>query len=159
MPKDLIITNHARVRYVQRIRQPIHYKHLLNCNKNCAECAKLEDDSKAVVRNFAPKIDWEIVTLFKEAKKQNWTIKDVSFLEAILKKYGENSNKDKFYRNGDAILVVTEDDNNEFNSSFPTLVTVLNIQMIDGTTIDAFAGTKQMDNVFKRWKFQARQRR
>lgn len=153
--KDLIIKSHARRRYIERIHQPDHYKHLGNCKiSNCKECAKLQDDITCVANCVGRKIDWKIATAYREAKQNNWVITDPSFIDAIKDKYGViDSAKKKFYRNRDMILVLVEDD------EIPTLVTVLNVHMVDGTTIDAFAGTEKMAEVFDRWKFQARQKR
>ena len=138
---DLKIMSHARRRYVERIRQPEHYKHLTICKKYCNECSKLESDLDCVVTNFGRKIDFEIASIYRKCKENNQVIKDSLFLDTVkaLNKYKPNR---IYYIDKNTIFVVVQ-------TEIPTLVTVLSKDMIDGTII---LKNPNVNHVFKTWK-------
>lgn len=148
---DIIITKHARERWVERIADPKRYSHLLSCNKNCPTCAKLHYDIKNVIEVAGHSIDGQIAAAYKEARNKNTVITDKNFIQ-VQKQFGDY-HKFKFYsaRNNKAILIVAID--KRTTEGLPLLLSVLTPDMVDGTVINCSNNIKA---VFNNWKHEVK---
>src|SRR6185312_3189837 len=152
MPYPVIITLHARERWVERIVDPRHYHHLRTCT-GCEKCNSLIRDLQGAIRYCGKQIDRVIAGRFKTAKENGKKVVDVSFLEAFKKQHGSESEEYDFYQSGNAVFVVRQ---NSKEGEPPILITVLSEDMIDGTVIRTM-NSEELKSVFKRWKFERRQ--
>lgn len=155
---DLIITNHARERWVERIVDPTRYEHLSKCHETeCETCRSLVHDIHGALRIARRQIDGRILHCYLAAKEADNRVKDLSFKEAIAKRqaefYGKNLEWVDFWISGRAVLMVSKTPQEET----PTLITVLTNDMIDGTVIKD-TPLPDLKKTFKRWKHQARQK-
>lgn len=145
----LVITHHARERWVERISDPDKYSHLSTC-QGCAVCHRLMNQIKTAVEFAKRHIDYEIMRRYRYARRENHVVNDVSFLQAQLKLYREDFPLYEFYQNGNAVFIIKND------VKPPVLTTILSQDMIDGTAIRTMKGS-EMKEVFNRWKFENKQ--
>ena len=155
----LAITTHARERWIERIVDSTRYAHLGLCkNKisNCARCSELMYDIRNAVLIAARNIDREIHRRYSYCKENNLYIKDKLFLEAMKKEHGEDMQYMEFLLNGNAVFMTSTKRPNWFENKnpapVPTLITVLNYGMIEGTVFKRFDG-EEIKTAFRTWKF------
>ena len=154
MPKfDLIISPHARERWIVRIVNPTRYAHLDQCT-GCEVCTSLLHELRNIVKIGARQIDGRIAATFRHARDKNSRVTDVSFLEAIRKKHGDEAAFFDFLVNGNAVMMLSRRPEQEV----PLLVTVMTTDMIDGTVIRRMSN-EEMKTVFQRWKTEAKSTR
>lgn len=152
-PYYLIVTNHARERWLERIVDPQSYSHLSRCT-GCQKCLDLQLRMKEVIERVGKNINREIVKRYRIARMANAEVTDELFLQAVRKLNFEDFDRLQFFRDGKAVFVIKKVDNEQA----PLLITVLSQDMIDGLVIQRSSLT-EMKNVFKQWKFQNKQRR
>lgn len=155
METSLLITEHAKERWVERVVDPTRYIHLETCKiQGCKTCSSLLYDIRGILRNPKAKrsIEGRILATYQQSLLTNSYIADVSFLEAVKKKYGDIS-RFKFLLTGSgmAVLVVSK----KPEESFPALLTVMRSDMVDGMVIRTM-NKQEMKNVFNRWKYETR---
>lgn len=151
---ELIITNHARERWVERVVDATRYEHLSKCKvgSGCGTCESLINDIHGALRMARKQIDGRILACYLSAKQANDRVTDVSFMETIAKTHGSDAKHMDFLISGIAILVVSQKPEEET----PQLLTVLTKNMIDGTVVKN-TPVPEMKKVFKRWKHEIRQ--
>lgn len=151
---SILITSHARQRWIERIADPRRYAHLATCKTpGCSECVSKLHDIRAAIRCSRRYIDGEIARRVREAKAAGGVVKDVNFMAAVRKRYGEERDF-LFLQDHSAVFVIV----NPPDEDIPVLLTVMSLDMIDGTVIQTFKGD-EMKAVFSRWKHERRQKR
>lgn len=152
---DLIITSHARQRWIERIADPTRYEHLRTC-RGCETCTSLINDIRNILRVAGRSIDGVIVRRYRKARDEGNRVTDISFQEAVKKKeeilrqYREPRELE-FLVSENAILVVAK----KPDQDTPVLLTIMSEDMIEGTifrTLDP----SELKRVFKRWHFERR---
>jgi hypothetical protein len=148
----LLIGDHGRQRWIERVVDPKRYKHLSICKiPNCEECKSLMFDIRNVIKTLGHRIDSQISGAFLEARDAGRKVTDVSFIEAIRRKEILRDELDFYLTNRKGtVIAVTRNDP-------PVLVTILSNDMIDGTVIRN-NDRDSMKTVFQRWKYEARRR-
>jgi hypothetical protein len=152
---DVIITNHARERWLERVVDPKRYEHLRTCRcpkVNCPECTSLIHDIRGILRLSRRVIDGRIASCYRNARDNNKRVTDISFIEAINKRYGEEiaANMDFLIsQSGAAILVTARKEDT------PVIKTILTADMIEGT-IFRNLNKDELKQVFSRWKHERR---
>lgn len=142
---DVIITSHARQRWVERIADPKRYGHLKRCHlENCEKCSSLLYDIHGIIKAYGKTIDGAIVQRYRRAKTENSKVTDVSFLKAMAKQHGDLACFE-FLRSENAVFMTKLEENT------PILITVMGIGMIDGTVLRNFS-KEELKTVFHRWK-------
>lgn len=147
---DVIITNHSRQRWLERIVDPKRYYHLRVC-KGCDLCTTLLHNIHNIIKNEGRSIDRDIVNSYRYARDSGTKITDISFMQAIAKNYGSDAENLDFIANNKAIFVL-------FKAEIPRLLTVLSHDMIDGFVIMKM-DSNQSKQIFNRWKYQQRQKK
>lgn len=147
----LVITNHARERWVERVINPKHYAHFADCKNvnHCQVCIKLREDMDFVLSNFYDEINKNISSLYYKSK--NKKITDRSFLEIIQKDY-DDFDKLVFLDCESCIFVISN------HNEKSVLRTILKRGMLEGTIFKNIKNY-EVDDLFKRWKFEDRQRK
>lgn len=149
---DLIITVHARERWVQRIADPRRYEHLDSCKVvGCPTCVSLVHDLRNAVMVCGRGVDSSIAACYRRAKAEGRRVTDVSFMEAVRKKWPEDAGIFDFLIGHRAVLVVSQ----KPEEDTPILRTVMTTDMVDGMVVRTM-GRDEMKVVFKRWKREAR---
>lgn len=151
---SILITVHARQRWMERVADPKHYAHLSKCKvPNCDQCNSLMHDLRNAIRCARRHIDGAIARRVREAREAGSFVKDVNFMRAVKKRYGEDRDF-TFLQDHSAVFVIV----NPPDEPTPVLLTVMSLDMIDGTVIQTFKGD-EMKPVFERWKHERRQKR
>lgn len=149
---DVIITHHARQRWVERFQDPKSFSHLSECRRErCEQCATLLHRLRFILKHNVRRIDGAIAGRFREARDANNVVTDYSFLETMRKQYGDEVSQYTFYQHGGDIFMVKQEET-------PVLVTILSEDMLEGTVIRK-ANPEEMNQIFARWRFEDRQRR
>jgi hypothetical protein len=91
--------------------------------------------------------------LFRQARTNGDRVTDVSFQEAVKKRYREEAGQFDFLISGKAILVTAL----RPDADTPILLTVMTTDMIDGMVIRNL-NTEELKTVFKRWRHESKQR-
>lgn len=142
----LIITHHGRERWVERIVDSDHYRHLRICRKGCETCISLINDLRGMIRLGGRSIDKEIIKRYLIARNENNIVTEKTFIDAIKKHYERDADHLNFYRSGKAVLVVrTRPD--EYS---PVLLTVMSNEMLDGMVINT-TNNHDLKTIFRRW--------
>lgn len=147
----VIITTHARERWLERIVDPQRYSHLKQC-PGCQKCNDLLFDIRYIIKQYGRDIDRSIIRRLMCAKESGAKVTDPAFQESIKKQYPNE--KLEFYVDGDAVFVIGDDP----TKPIPVLLSVLTYDMIDGTLLRGATNKQELDAVFKKWHFEARQR-
>lgn len=152
----ILITEHARQRWIERAVDPKRYQHLSQCRRGCAICIQLIHDIRGVMRMMKREIDGSISRRALAAIQANERVNEPLFLEAIRKKWPEDALGKEHYmdrtgRNTIIFAISREPDGR------PVVVTVLTWDMIDGTVLMANQGDKEsLKRVFETWKREAK---
>lgn len=152
-PYYLIVTNHARERWLERIADFQSYSHLSQCT-GCHKCKVLVNQMREVINHLGKNLDKEITKRYRVSRMANAEVTNATFLQAVQKLNFEDFDRLQFFRDGKAVFVIKKVD----NEIAPLLITVLSLDMIDGLVIQRF-DKNEMKDVFNRWKFEAKQRR
>ena len=151
-PYDVIVTRHARERWIERIADPQRYQHLKSC-AGCQTCNSLLYDLRQAAELCARQISGRLADLYREAKAANRKVTDPTFLQIIKERSEPNKNYDFLVSNSPkAILMLSIQ-----TEGPPVLVTILSGDMLEGT-IFRHCNREDLQKVFGRWKFEARQR-
>jgi hypothetical protein len=153
-PYLIIITPHARERWIERIADPKRYEHLGKC-PGCVTCANLQRDIREAIYIGARYIDRSIVQRYREAKEAGARVVDPLFLAAFKKEQRSEGEEFEFYQSGRAVFCIGENDR---EGEPPILITVLTEEMIDGTVLRRASSPEELKTVFKCWAFENRQR-
>lgn len=152
---EILITSHARFRWVERIDSPQKYAHLSVCKLGCETCQILLHSLNEHLRIARKYIDRAILHAYQAAIYQNTRVLDYNFMWAVLKLHGEEEAEHlEFLIYKNAVLVVKKSD-----AQIPVIKTILSHDMIDGTALQAFRKGKERDDLLKRWKFEDKQRK
>ena len=146
---DILITKHARERWVTRIADPERFTHLNSCKRirrNCSECGWDLNAAHSTIRECRRGIDIAIVSAYRRARDDKMFVTDENFKEAIRKRYGEKNLK--FYNDGRAVFVVLDP---APDLDIPVLLTIMTPDMIDGMVFQVMEPA-DMKAVFDRWK-------
>lgn len=150
----VLITSHARQRWIERIADPTRYAHLATCKVyQCPECNSKIQDIHRAIRCARRYIDGEIARRIREAKAADSYVRDVNFMAAVKKRYGEERDFTFLQDHSAVFVIVTPPE-----EPSPVLLTVMSLDMIDGTVFQNFSGD-EMKAVFSRWKHERRQKR
>lgn len=136
----IIVTNHAKERWITRIISPEHYSHLNMCT-GCEKCTSLIHDINSALKMSGNGISNSIRKSFANAEVVN----DPHLLEAIEKHYPGRV----MYRNKNAVFV-TKTDGEKI-----VIVSIMSFDMLDGTLIRT-KSKQEISSLFKRWKFESR---
>jgi hypothetical protein len=156
---DVLITNHARERWLERIVDPKRYEHLTTCpcpKVNCSQCTSLIHDIRDILRFDRRVIDARIASCYRDARDHGRKLTDVSFLEAIKKRHGDEvagASEFLISHSGKAVLVILKKDNDP-----PVLKTILSADMVEGTIFRNLEG-EDLKKVFNRWKHERKMKR
>lgn len=147
----ITITSHARRRWVERVTHPDRFKHLSQCKFGCLECGRKLDELQAVIANSKRNIDGEISRRIRDARAAGQFVKDINFMAAVKKRYGEG--RDFTFLQDDCAVFVTVKPPDEPS---PVLLTVMSLDMIDGTVLQTFRTKEELGKVFSRWRHERR---
>lgn len=148
---DILITNHARERWVERVVDPKRYEHLHKCRgEGCEQCVTLLHDLRNAVKICGRGIDGKIAAAYRIAKEEGRHVTDLSFIEAVKKRYGIRGRVDFLLTPSNKVLVVCYNE-----EEIPVLKTILTQDMVDGFVIMT-SNNDDMKTVFKRWRFENR---
>lgn len=152
---DLMITQHAKERWLERKVDPVRYNHLETCKlQGCGMCSGLLHDIRTILQNSKIKISIEnsILDTYHHSLANKYYVADQSFLDAVKKKYGDITNfKFLLSGKGDIVLVVFQNP----LEKLPVLKTIMRSDMVEGMVIRTFNG-QEMKTVFNRWKYEQR---
>ena len=154
MSYRLVITAHARERWVERVLCPDRYKHLQTCKRvqSCETCHSQMQEIKSMISRSCREIDRGIVRRYFAALESEAYVVDVNFHAAIRKRYG--SEEFSFLKDHSAVFVVAHPP----GEPVPVLKTVMTLDMIDGMVFQVFGNDKEAINtVFERWRHERRQ--
>ena len=147
----VLITKHARERWLERIADPERYQHLSKCRvSGCCECASKARDIVGSIAAYGRQIDGEMARRVREARAAKSLVKDANFMAAIKKRYGEEQ-VFEFLQDHSAVFVIVH----PTNEPTPVLKTVMSLDMIDGMVFQVFKHDN-MAPVFERWKHERR---
>jgi hypothetical protein len=122
---DLLITQHARERWLERSVDPARYIHLETCKvPECQNCSHLLHNIRGILQNSKAKISIEnsIIDTYHHSLATNSYVTDISFMSAVKKKYGDvNDFKFLLTGSGRAVLVVFQNP----QEKLPVLKTVM----------------------------------
>jgi hypothetical protein len=155
----ILITYHARQRWLERVADPKKYRHLVTCpdGGRCGICIQIIHELRDILRTYRQSLDRTISGRALAAIRHNDRVKDPMFLEAIRKKWPEDhcgASEHYFDPNSHQSIIFAikrEPDGR------PVVVTILTWDMIDGTVLMTNGNDPEaMQRVFKSWKSQAR---
>lgn len=152
----ILITHHARQRWLERVVDPKKYIHLRRCGDggNCGICIQLIHELRDIMRNVRASLDRSISGRALAAIRNNERVTDPLFLDAIKRWFAEERVEptehyiDRQGPNTIVFAIRREPDGR------PIVVTVLTWDMIDGTIL--MANMDDPKKVFDAWKRQAR---
>ena len=148
----VLITTHARQRWMERVVDPERYSHLKGCKVSCCEeCLTKIQEIRNILRDSRRNVDSEIARRVREARAAKAVVKDMNFMAAIKKRYGEEK-VFEFLQDHSAVYVITHPP----NEPSPVLLTVMSLDMIDGMVFQTFK-PEELKPVFERWKHERRQ--
>ena len=81
-PYLVIISSHARERWIERVADWKRYEHLGKC-QGCGTCVNLVHDIRTAIQIGARYIDRAIVARFREALEAGAKVVDVNFLDGL----------------------------------------------------------------------------
>ena len=142
MAHSVIITRHARERWVERIIDPKRYDHYRLCRVGCPTCVDLAYDMMNTIRIAGRGIDRDISQRFRSARP----VEDQVFLKAVGQTHDLASHAIK--RDDKAVFVTLK-------AEIPVLGTVMSIDMMTGTIIRNNSGNN-LKNVFSSWKHEVK---
>jgi len=151
--KPVVVTSHARERWMERVADPDRYSHLHHCRLGCATCVSLLHDMRSILSNIKRIIDQEIATRTTAAIKGNNRVQEDYVLELARKLFPEK--KCDYYRDvrkPHVILVLT------YDTIGPVVVSVLTQELLEGVAMRAADSKEARQNLFRHWKHQAQQR-
>lgn len=149
----VIITSHARERYVVRISDPVRYSHLNQCKLGCEMCTSLAMELRQAIVVCRRGIDRELSGRILAAIRGNKLVQDQMFLSAIAKIFpAEVYENSQYYMDEKAIYVIVREKDG------PVLVTVLSLSMLDGTILRSCKNIDDFKKVFATWKREAKVR-
>lgn len=123
MNYDLIITHHARERWVERIMEPVRFAHLAACRRpGCETCDSLRTERSSVIRGAKRSVDGSLAASFRAATEP---VCNRLFMQAVAKRYGRQADRLGFRKNGNAVFVVAKE-------APPVLLTVMSQDMVQG---------------------------
>ena len=148
----ITITSHARRRWVERIAAPEKFRHLSQCKTfACEECQRKNNELFTIIGNSKRNIDGEIARRIRDARTAGQFVKDVNFMAAVKKRYGE-ARDFTFLQDDCAVFVIVKPP----EESSPVLLTVMSLDMIDGTVFQTFRTKEELVKVFSRWRYERR---
>lgn len=152
-PPKLLVTQHARLRWVERAVDYERYKHLRYCQSNkCLQCQELRADLDLVVRNVKFYLDNSIQEYYREAVEADRWVRTGLFLEAIEKQYGKRDYVSFLQTKKGAILVLRVDSEDMY-----VLLSVLSNDMLESTVFRNAVTNDEFKAIFGKMKFQMRQ--
>jgi hypothetical protein len=154
----IIITHHARQRWLERVVDPKKYLHLRRCSDggNCSICIQLIHELRDIMQNVCASLDRSISARALASIRNNERVTDPLFLDSIKRWFAEEWVEPTEYyidRQGQntIVFVIRREPDGR-----PIVVTVLTWDMIDGITM--MANMKDSKKFFDIWKRQTRQR-
>jgi hypothetical protein len=154
----ILITNHARQRWIERVADPKKYRHLTWCREGgtCGICIQLIHELRDILRAYRQSLDRTISGRALAAIERGEKVEDPLFIEAIKKKWPEDVDAQEHYidRNGlnTIIFAIKREPDGR-----PVVVTVLTFDMLDGIVLMVNQGDQNaMKRVFETWKRQAK---
>jgi hypothetical protein len=152
----IIITTHARQRYVERAVDPQKYGHLGKCG-GCETCDTLIREIDTTLLTIGRQIDRRICRRVMDAIRGGEKVTNPLFLEALRKRMPKEAVEDTVYyidrsREEPIIFAVRKRD-----EKTNVLLTVMSYDMIEGTILRACNTHEDATKVLKRWKFQSKQ--
>lgn len=146
----IIVTQHARERYIVRVVDPQKFGHLETC-KGCGQCVNLLYEINILMRSMRKHMDRHISRQALKCMEQNEKVTDPLFLQTIKTHYPKEVFEETTYYIDRStptplIFVVKKGDP-------PILKTVLTWDMIDGTILRHCQNQEETTKVFKTWKF------
>lgn len=145
---DLVITKHARERWVERVCSPRKFSHLATC-PGCSTCLELVHALANHIKIAGRSLDFEIIKAFRKARDNDKKVTDAAFLETVKKKWGEYGKYDFFVTDRDSVMVVFHPP----EETTPVLLTVMSANMVAGTVA---RGVGSGEGIFDRLKHEAR---
>lgn len=148
----LIITQHGRLRWVERAADYERYKHLRYCQSNkCLQCQELCADLDFVARNVKARLDSSIREYYREAVEADRWVQAGLFYEAIEKQYGKRDYVSFLQTKKGAILVLRVD-----GEDMHVLLSVLSNDMLESTVFRNAVTSDEFKAIFSKMKFQIR---
>lgn len=145
MAHPILITNHARERWLMRVADPKRYQHLALC-KGCPQCNSLIFDIRNIIKLMGRNIDIAIKSRFLKAQGHPYL--DTQVIEEVKKSYHYPLD---FHVHDDVVFVTTFHDGNPT----PVLVTVLTTLMLEARKeLDK----EEINSMMRKWHFEARQK-
>lgn len=149
----IIITRHARERYVIRAVDPVKFAHLNSC-RGCDQCVSLLYEVNLITRSMRRHMDRHICRQALDAVERNEQVTDPLFIETVKTRlpkdyFGEtNYYIDRSTPNTLVFVVKREE--------ALVLKTVLTWDMIDGMVLRHCHKPEEFAKVFRSWKHQTR---
>lgn len=154
MSYRLLITTHARERWVERILCPERYTHLRTCKnpRNCSQCQAQVAEINMMISRSCREIDRSIIRRYFAALKDENYVIDPNFHAAIRQRYGQE--EFTFLKDHSAVFVVAHPP----DEPIPVLKTIMSLDMIEGMVMQVFGNDQEaMKKVFERWRHERRQ--
>jgi hypothetical protein len=154
MSYKLLITVHARQRWVERILCPDRYVHLRTCKrpKQCVTCIAQMAEINAMIDRSCREIDRNIIRRYFAAKEAESYVLDPNFHAAIRQRFGDE--EFTFLKDHSAVFAISHPP----NEPIPVLKTVMSLDMIEGMVFQVFGNDREaIQTVFERWRHERRQ--